>query len=522
MKRGNRKEFGIIVSLSFAIVFGVLCGMGTINCGYHLVDDHEFLEYTYMFKFHNASPWGLIRDWVGFDIGRGRFRPLYYTIRIMLTYLLGTDLLRWSILRGIVVATSIILLYYCGKMICGSCISSFSFALVSLMGFQSAVWWKLGPQEDFATLLFALGFLLQLLWLKSMKTGYAVSSVIVYSAMACYKESYILLLPFAAAYVIYDVYKDCSSIYDMRIQKQMMKGYRLYTWSIIGVFCVLIALLLHYTGWTSVTHPDIGIADKFKLYRDVFVKEFTTDLRWYRWTGLLLIAVLLTYWNQVRKLWKEIILIVIFILPQFMVYADAGLIERYILPASIGFGMFFLVFIPNSKILGGKRRIFYVAVIISLLLLNGRSMLVEADYFRYRGNSVETLLNEADRLMTSDDIKLVSCFSPNEESNMTIKAWLLLHGKDQVYYYHEETGKIDKEFQYDTYPEYTGANSDEVSIDDMDLIVMYNTDDRHYNHEPTINRNGFNGIKCGTLTMYVRDGAGIPMPDINVKSSRYY
>ena len=107
-------------------------------------------------------------------------------------------------------------------------------------------------------------------------------------------------------------------------------------------------------------------------------------------------------------------------------------------------------------------------------------------------------------------------------SNMTIKAWLLLHGKDQVYYYHEETGKIDKEFQYDTYPEYTGANSDEVSIDDMDLIVMYNTDDRHYNHEPTINRNGFNGIKCGTLTMYVRDGAGIPMPDINVKSSRYY
>ena len=95
-------------------------------------------------------------------------------------------------------------------------------------------------------------------------------------------------------------------------------------------------------------------------------------------------------------------------------------------------------------------------------------------------------------------------------------------GYIQVYYYHEDTHKIDKEFQFDKYQQYTDSNDAELNIADADIVVMYNKDDRHYNHESTINLSGFRMVKCGTLTMYIRDGAGLKISAITIKPSRYY
>lgn len=513
-------ELVVIILISLGIVFGVLCGMGTLTSGYHFVDDHEFLETTYMMKYHNKSVGEMIIWWLHYDFARGRFRPLYYTLRVFLIGIFGTNLILWSILRGTVVAASLVFLYYCGKMIAHSKVCAYLFALLSTVGFQSAAWWKLGPQEDFATLLFAIGFYLLMLWLQKGTRGFKIASLIIFIIMACYKESFILLLPFIIMFIAYDRLKSYSSMRDMWTNRKRLSDCKAYILTLGIVFISIILFIFLKLGETA--GPGSNDESGLIVYYKTFVNEFATDLRWYKWTGIMLIAVLLTYWVELKKQWKEIILTMVFIIPQILVYARCGMLERYILPASIGAAMFFVLFVTKSGILSGKREILYYTIVIVMLALNARSMLVEADYFRYRGNSIETMLSTADAMMSNEDVKLVSCFSPNEESNITLKYWMLLHGHDQVYYYHEDTKKIDKEFQYDNFAELTGADNGELSIADADIVVMYNRDDRHYNHEPSLSLDGFSQIKCGTLTMFVRDEDGLNPQAINVRPSKYY
>ena len=88
MKTGKKIEFILICIISFGIVFGVLCGVGTMFSGWHFVDDHEYAEYAYLMKFQHMSPLQVMHQWVEADMGI-RFRPLYHPIRILLVCLLG-------------------------------------------------------------------------------------------------------------------------------------------------------------------------------------------------------------------------------------------------------------------------------------------------------------------------------------------------------------------------------------------------------------------------------------------------
>jgi hypothetical protein len=40
----------------------------------------------------------------------------------------------------------------------------------------------------------------------------------------------------------------------------------------------------------------------------------------------------------------------------------------------------------------------------------------------------------------------------------------------------------------------------------MDIVVMYNEEDRHWCYTPSLDLTGFTEYKCGTITMYIRDG----------------
>ena len=73
-----------------------------------------------------------------------------------------------------------------------------------MVGYQSPVWWKLGPQESYDMMLFAVGFFFLLKWLSTDKRRYALSSLGAFFLMSVYKEPFILLLPFAGLYVLYD------------------------------------------------------------------------------------------------------------------------------------------------------------------------------------------------------------------------------------------------------------------------------------------------------------------------------
>ena len=515
-----RIELLTVILLSFGVVFAVLCGVGTMFSGWHLVDDHEYAEYVYMMKYHHESILQLMHEWVKMDLSI-RYRPLYYPIRILTAYIFGINMEAIAFVRGIVISLTLVFLYYCGRNMGATGFYSYLFALISMVGYQAAAWWKLGPQESFATFLLAAGFYLMLHWLKNGKNVPAVISLILFAVMSNYKESYVVVLPFLFAYVIYDTYHNKSSFHEMWENRVMLKKRNWYLISLVLIFLIVVAVIIIFVGVDGYSGAGLDPRTKLTTYISAIQNEFATDLRWYKLFTILLLAVMLTFWEELKKLWKEILLTVIFILPQAVLYAQTGFLERYILPASVGYAFFFVIVGSRWNALVGKRRKIYATFLILLLLCHTRATLVEADYYRYRGDSITTMMEEV-RAMAGNDKKVLSCFSPNEESNLTIKYWMLLHDYDQVYYWHEKDKIIDREFEYDSYPEVTGASSTQDVLKDMDIVVMYNRDDRHYTYDPSLDLSEFTEVKCGTLTIYVRNNDGITIPKIDVRPSYYY
>lgn len=77
------------------IVAGILCIAQTIWSGYHFLDDHE------LFRIEQSANQGqplltTVKAWILNDL-RVRYRPLYWTERVTVGYLFGSNLTAWNI-----------------------------------------------------------------------------------------------------------------------------------------------------------------------------------------------------------------------------------------------------------------------------------------------------------------------------------------------------------------------------------------------------------------------------------------
>lgn len=516
---GKRQEFVIVFLLSVLMVFGIIVGMGTITSGYHLVDDHEFLEWIHQMQNEGKSVWDLIANKLRQDFTL-RYEPAYYATRILSARVLGVGLTAYSLIKAIEITLSCIFLYYCGRRMGAAKIYSFLFAALSLVGYQSAAWWKLGPQESQCTMLFAMGFYCMLRFLDDNRKSWAVLSIVLFFIMSNFKESFILLIPFLMMYVLYsELEKDEARLTWQKIWKCICN--RFWYLLVLGlIFLVLVFVIVVFVGVNDYDMVGLDASIPLKVYAEALQRSFANDLKWYKRFGILFVLILLTYWEDLKKLWKEMLLIVSFLLPQFVIFGQTGLGERYILPSSIGFALFFVIIIPKWKPLSGKRRAVYVLGLCLLLAAHGRVALREADYFRYRGKSVQTMLETVLQLSDGGGTKILSCFRPNEEGNLTINYWMLVHGYDNVYFWTEDDEVINR--VCDINLNYSEEMWKEENFEDMDIVVMYNEEDRHYCYTPSLELSDFNETKCGTLTIYTRKDRGIMLDDIEIEGLRIH
>ena len=114
-KKINLSEFLLLFLVFTSIVFLLLAGTGTLFSGFHYVDDHEFAETEFLLKKEQWSIVRTIRSWIVFDRGK-RFRPLYYTLRVLTVAIFGVNTVAISILRGFIASMSMTILYCIGRM----------------------------------------------------------------------------------------------------------------------------------------------------------------------------------------------------------------------------------------------------------------------------------------------------------------------------------------------------------------------------------------------------------------------
>ena len=510
----NRIELLIVILLSSTLVFGIVFGMGTLMCGYHLVDDHQILQWAYEMNYEKQSVWEIIKRELIIDFSI-RYRPAYIITHILKVKLLGTDLIYHSIIKALETLVSCIFLYYCGRHMGAKKVYSFLFATASLLGYQSATWWKLGTHEIQGTLLFAIGFYCLLKWLEDHKIYWAISSVILFAMMANYKESFILLAPFIMLYIVYfELQKEKE--FNCKILWKCICRNLGYLIALGVVFLIPVIIITCFVGTNNYDMIGVDTSVPLANYLTAIINSLQTDLKWYKRFGILFILILLTYWDHLKKLWKEILLLIAFLLPQFVIYGQSGICERYILPSSIGFAFFFIIIVSKWKPLSGRRRVVYVLGILLLIAAHGRVAIREADYFRYRGESITTMLETVQNMSEEkSNIKVLSCFRPNEEGNLTLYYWMLNHGFDNVYYWTEDDQIINR--IVDINLNYADDRYIEQNFEDMDVIVMYNQEDRHWCYSPSLDLTNFTEQKCGTLTIYVRNDSGITSVDTKVE-----
>ena len=98
--------------------------------------------------------------------------------------------------------------------------------------------------------------------------------------------------------------------------------------------------------------------------------------------------------------------------------------------------------------------------------------------------------------------------------------WMADHGCDNVYYWTEEERTINQVWGVNSV--FTEDRYVNQSFDDMDIVVMYNKEDRHWCYTPDLDLSDFTEMKCGTLTIYVRNDSGITPVDLQVEGLRIH
>ncbi len=291
-KMNNKREAVLVWALFAALVFGLLIVTGTLTSGFHLVDDWEFAKYVDWMTLEGYSLWDCLREAVGFDLTL-RFRPLYYINRVLTAYVFGINLTAMSVVKAFEIVAALAALYYCARQMKCNMVYAALFSLTVMVGYQSAVWWKLGPQESYDIMMFAAGFYFLLKWLSTEKRRYAVISVGAFFFMSIYKEPFILLLLFVGLYILYDGMRG-KSVTIPNLWEAIRRRL-LYLLAIGVMFAAEMFLLLFVIGTNNYSYVGLDESVPLDQYVQVWRSAAGNNLKWYVRFGVLMGLILLTY-----------------------------------------------------------------------------------------------------------------------------------------------------------------------------------------------------------------------------------
>lgn len=489
----TRKEIRNVWIIFALLVFGTLFLTGTVFSGIHFVDDHEMIRYS--LRIREAGLFTCIGEALRQDFAL-RFRPLYTVTRICLSGILGYHYAAWSVLNGLVIITALCFGYRCaGKLGCRP-FASLLFALIGMVGPQSVVWWKLGPQESAGTAIFLVGFWALLDWLENGGRKKERLAIVCFTMMSLYKESYIGLLPFVILYALSDDGR--GQKYSLRGLWQTLKKRRFFIGWFLTLGAVEAGIIVFAVGTNKLGY--VGLDSGMTLYqlKEVWLASLRDPLKWYAFWSIPMLLLLLPSLGKWREWLAGMAQAGAIMLPQFVFYSKSGLEERYILPWALGYAWFFVIAaLRRGGLAEGKkiRRILYLICLCGLLAAHSKILLQEAQYHTYRGKCFQKVW-EIVMENTDAGSNILAAYSPYTESNLTLTYWGMVQDRKNVYTWDEE----EKSCRID-WGELAGRTAE---VSQMDVILFYSPEHRHYCQEPSIELTDYDVRTIGTLVVCLR------------------
>jgi len=423
----------LIAFISFGIFWtSLLVFTGTLTSGYHFVDDPQILAFNK--SLHDNGLVNTITLIIKNDLNQ-RFRPLYFFHRIVLVKLLSTNYLLWSIYNGVLaILTSYFLFLFVYRQ--GyKFVHAFIFPFLTLVGAQSAIWWRLGPAETigFFLLSAALFFLVNSIFRK--KNYQIIISIVFLFFASLSKESFTLFIP---AYIILLLWFKQQCETDKTIFKIIRSNFILIT-ILLVVLLIEVYIIIFVVGTNKIGYA--GIDNSFSVV--TFLKFIYVYLRHNSYSYLIIFGLFILLQNV--KSWKitsdlkklmpyiyNIAILLAIIMPQFILYNKSGISERYLLPLNLGFSIFIIYLLKssytNNEITLFSKRAFIIFIILVTYSFFKNDTLSNAKSFAKEGELTNKFLTTiVDNTKINDTILVVLNINENFERGLSINSYMTIH-----------------------------------------------------------------------------------------------
>jgi hypothetical protein len=343
-----KRHSNLIVFLAlFVFWFSILMVSGALMSGYHLTDDHAILVIDSQIKQHNQSIWEIAWNWMSGDMKSGRFRPLYFLIYTYETGIFGTNIFLWSVLTGFLSAFTSFFLFLFSKKIDNTSFEAIIFVLITLLGQQTAVWWRLGPQETFGIFLLSLCLLFMVFGIcqQKKKKLYDILFLLFAVLTSLMKESFVLLLP-ALAVLRYYLTLHLNNL----PAKKAIRSNFLFFFILITIFLAEIFYINSFIGIGGTSYAGIKTLNPFATF---FVFRTLLSFGHYNLIFLLVFFLAIIYKSENKQelilkfkaalnaLWIPVLILFLVIGPQALLHTESGVnIDRYVLPSTLFLALF--------------------------------------------------------------------------------------------------------------------------------------------------------------------------------------
>lgn len=370
-----------------ALVFGLLIMLGTVNSGYHLIDDHEFYRYRELISQHGL--WDAIKINIKGDLSI-RYRPLYIILRTIAVAIFDANTVAWSICKAAEIIITLQVMYvFARKEI--DIFFSFVFAIMVIWGGQSEIWWRLGPQESFGMMLFA-GGLLVTYNLNTKNTWYhKLLFVFFITLLSLQKESFWVSVPW---FVLLLFAYECKGedVGFLVLIRRFIRKHIAECLAVLTVFFLDMYMILFVVGTDKVSYAGYSSDLSWKFYVLQTFHNIVGECFPYMLALAIVICIsYIGYKNYFinKSFMLQVCSCLYLFLAELVVYAKSGMEDRYLLPwaVSILYVVFILGYrfweeIPRIKVTIGGLAILFIAIA-------GKDVVCEGVKFTEKGKDLQ-------------------------------------------------------------------------------------------------------------------------------------
>ncbi len=367
-----------------------------------------------------------------------RFRPLFYPYYVFEVWMFGVNFFALSIFTGMLAFFSFAFFYFGMRKLGHSEIMSIIFVLLIFLGPQAAIWWRLGTNETIAMFFLGLCFLFMSKCLvdNNYKSNNILFIIFLSIASLC-KESFIIVIP---AFVVYKIINE-KEVFKITLKNSVRKN-------VLSIFPLMlmmfeIAIIKFVVGTNQIGYAGVtsSISEFIIGIKNILLNK-NSLFDWLFFVGLSLITYLISFFLSKKTKFGEFIKPIsnyfyfsfLLVLPNVLMHAKSGMVERYLVPTTLGLSFLIIGILENTKQVYFKSVIFVFAVV--LIFFSLVSAKNSAAVFAAEGEQTNMLLSSVLKKMRSDSkILLVADPVDRYEVSDSAKIYLAYYGFNNLYVY---------------------------------------------------------------------------------------